>query len=75
MKNENGISIFLVGFVIVGILVTVFFPKEAKRNDDALIRVGAGNDVSGILMEETVNELSAKYTIKETLESSSFEDC
>ena len=75
MKSDRGITLFIVGFVVVGILVTVFFPKEAKRNDDALIRVGAGNDVSGILMEETVGELSGQYAIKESLESSSFEDC
>ena len=75
MKSDRGITFFIVGFVAFGILVSVFFPKEAKRNDDALIRIGAGNDVSGILMEETVKELSGKYVVKESLESSSFEDC
>ena len=75
MELNKKVAIFIAGFILTGTLITVFFPKEEKRNDDALIRVGAGADVSGILMEETVNELSNTYTIKENLESSSFQDC
>lgn len=75
MKSDRKITIFIVGFILVGILVSIFFPKEEKRNADALIRIGAGDDVSGILMEETVSELSEKYAIKESIESSSFKDC
>ncbi|MDD6440783.1 MAG: hypothetical protein PUG71_01430 [bacterium] len=75
MKMDRKITIFIVGFILTGMLVSIFFPKEEKRNDDALIRVGAGADVSGILMEETVSELSDTYTVKESLESSSFQDC
>ena len=72
---DKKISIFIAGFILTVLLISIFFPKEEKRNDDALIRVGAGADVSGILMEETVSELSDTYTIKESLESSSFQDC
>ena len=75
MQMDKKISIFIAGFILTGFLISIFFPKEEKRNDDALIRVGAGADVSGILMEETVSELSDTYTIKESLESSSFQDC
>ena len=75
MKMDRKITIFIVGFILTGMLVSIFFPKEEKRNDDALIRVGAGADVSGIMMEETVSELSDTYTVKESLESSSFQDC
>lgn len=75
MKNDKKIMLFIVGFLLVGILVNMLFPKEDKKNADALIRVGAGDDVSGLLMEETVDELSKDYTIKESLESSSFQDC
>lgn len=75
MKTDRKITIFIIGFVLTGMLVSIFFPKEEKRNDDALIRVGAGADVSGILMDEIVSELSGSYTIKEELESSSFQDC
>lgn len=65
----------MVTFVAAGLLISVVFPKEEKRNADALIRIGAGDDVSGILMEETVDELSQSYTIKESLESNAFQDC
>lgn len=65
----------MVAFVVAGLLISVVFPKEEKRNADALIRIGAGDDVSGILMEETVDELSQSYTIKESLESNAFQDC
>ncbi len=65
----------MVTFVVAGLLISVVFPKEEKRNADALIRIGAGDDVSGILMEETVDELSQSYTIKESLESNAFQDC
>lgn len=75
MKTDRKITIFIVGFILTGMLISIFFPKEEKKNDDALIRVGAGADVSGILMDEIVSELSDSYTIKEELESSSFQDC
>lgn len=65
----------MVTFVVVGLLISVVFPKEEKRNADALIRIGAGDDVSGILMEETVDELSQSYTIKESFEGNAFQDC
>lgn len=75
MENNRKIAVFIAGLILVGTLVAVFFPKEKRRNTDALIRIGAGSDVSGILMNETVEELGGEYTISEGLESSSFQDC
>lgn len=75
MNITKKIGIFIVTFVLAGIAIGAFFPKEEKRNDEALIRVGSGDDVSGVLMNETVKELSSTYIIKEKLESSSFQDC
>lgn len=65
----------MVTFVLAGLLISVVFPKEEKRNADALIRIGSGDDISGILMEETVDELSGSYIIRENLEGDSFQDC
>lgn len=65
----------MVTFVLAGLLISVVFPKEEKQNADALIRIGSGDDISGILMEETVDELSGSYTIRENLEGDSFQDC
>lgn len=75
MNSDKKIAIFLAGFILIGVMVTVFFPKERKRNEDATIRIGAGDDISGVLMNETVSELSDKYTIAESMESTSFKDC
>ena len=63
------------GFLLAGILVTVGFPREESKNKDAVLRIGAGDDISGLLMQETSEELSGKYTISDTLENTSFQDC
>lgn len=75
MGNDKKIAIFIAGMILVGLSVTILFPKERHRNADAVVRIGAGDDVSGILMDETVEDLSKKYTVSESLESSSFQDC
>lgn len=75
MEISKRIFIFFVGFVLAGVLIAVYFPKEEKKNSEAVIRVGAGDDVSGILMEETVNQLDGKYAVSDSVESSSFQDC
>ena len=75
MSITKKIGIFMVTFVLAGLMISVFFPKEEKRNADALIRIGSGDDISGVLMEETVDELSDTYTIKESLEGNTFQDC
>lgn len=75
MKNDSKIAIFIVGFILMGIFVGVFFPKEQEKNPEAILRIGAGDDMSGILMDETVALLSDEYEVSETLESSSFQNC
>ena len=75
MRIEKKIILFFVGFVLMGILIGVYFPKEEKKNSEAVIRIGAGDDVSGILMEEAVAQLDGKYKISDSVESSSFQDC
>ncbi|MDE7036445.1 MAG: hypothetical protein K2O98_00485, partial [Lachnospiraceae bacterium] len=56
-------------------MITIFFRKDDMINSDAPLRIGAGADISGILMEETVEELNGICMIPEDLESSSFQDC
>ncbi len=75
MRIDKKILIFFAGFILVGGLVAVYFPKEEKRNSDAVIRIGAGADVTGILMKEAVSQLGGKYAISDSVESSSFQDC
>ena len=75
MRIDKKILIFFMVIILVGVLVAVYFPKEEKKNSDAVIRIGAGADVSGILMEEAVAQLGGKYTVSDSVESSSFQDC
>lgn len=75
MRIEKKIILFFIGFVLVGMLIAVYFPKEEKRNSEAVIRIGAGDDMSGILMEEVVAQMDGKYKVSDSVESSSFQDC
>ncbi len=75
MRIDRKIGIFIAGFVLAGMLAAVLFPGEEKRNRDAVLRIGAGDDVSGILMEETVRGMNGKYTVSQNIESTSFQDC
>ena len=75
MRIEKKIILFFIGFVLVGTLIAVYFPKEEKRNSEAVIRIGAGDDMSGILMKEVVAQLDGEYMVSDSVESSSFQDC
>ena len=75
MRIDRKIGIFIAGFVLSGMLAAVLFPREEKRNRDAVLRIGAGDDVSGILMEETIRGMNGKYTVSQNIESTSFQDC
>lgn len=55
--------------------MTVYFPKEEAYNSEATLRIGAGDDMSGVLMEEVLAQLDGKYQIADAVESSSFQDC
>ena len=75
MRIEKKILIFFVGFILVGILVAVYFPKEEKKNSEAVIRIGAGDDISEILMNEVVAQMGEEYAVSNEVEGSSFQDC
>ena len=61
--------------VVLGLALTLYLPKEKKWNRNAEIRIGAGDDISGVLMDETVKDLEGVYHFADSLESTSFKDC
>ena len=75
MRIDNKILLFFLGFIVAGVLVTVYFPKEEVHNIEATLRIGAGDDMSGVLMEEVLAQLDSKYIVQDDVESSSFQDC
>ncbi len=75
MENSKKIAVFIAGFLAVGIFIAVAFPKEGSGNPDAAIRIGAGDDISGILAQETAEELKDGYAVSSHLENTSFQDC
>lgn len=75
MRIDRKIGIFIAGFILAGLLVAVIFPREETKNRNAELRIGAGDDISGILAKESVQEMSGKYVVSQNLESTSFQDC
>ena len=73
MRIDRKIGIFIAGFILAGLLV--IFPREETKNRNAELRIGAGDDISGVLAKETVQEMSGKYVVSQNLESTSFQDC
>lgn len=62
-------------FILAGLAAALFLPKERRWNKEASIKMGAGDDLSGVMMDETVTNLEEKYQVSKSLESSSFQDC
>ena len=72
--NKIAAAIFGI-FLTAGVAASILLPKEERRNKEAEIKIGAGDDISGVLMDETVRNLSKEYEVTQSLESSSFQDC
>ena len=75
MKIDRVIGIIGGVFILAGIGSMLFLPGEKKWNKDADIRVGSGADISGVIMEETLQKINEKYKVSTSTESSSFQDC
>lgn len=75
MKSVRMIFLFIAAFIAMGLAASFLLPREAEKNADAVIKMGAGDDISGVLMSETARELSGKYKVSKSLERSSFQDC
>lgn len=58
MRIDKAIGIIGGIFILAGIGSMLFLPGEKKWNKDADIRVGSGADISGVIMEETLQEIN-----------------
>ena len=58
MRIDKAIGIIGGIFILAGIGSMLFLPGEKKWNKDADIRVGSGADISGVIMEETLQEIT-----------------
>ena len=63
MRIDKAIGIIGGIFILAGIGSMLFLPGEKKWNKDADIRVGSGADISGVIMEETLQEINEKYKV------------
>ena len=72
--NKIAAAVFGI-FLTAGVAASILLPEEERRNKEAEIKIGAGDDISGVLMDETVRNLSKEYEVTQSLESSSFQDC
>lgn len=76
MKIQNKIYLSIFCFIVIGTLCAVFLPKEPKRNEEAVLKAGAGDDISGLLMKEVLKMMESQSKISsEEIENSAFLDC
>lgn len=75
MRINKAMGLIGGAFILAGVGAMLFLPGEKKWNKDADIRIGAGADISGVVMDETLKELNQKYSVEFQTESSSFQDC
>ncbi|MEF9840757.1 MAG: ABC transporter substrate-binding (seleno)protein SaoB [Lachnospiraceae bacterium] len=75
MNINKMMIIFITGFLILGLGCLFFLPKEQIKNDKAVIKMGAGDDISGLLMNEIKSHMNGKMDQSQMMEESSFTDC
>ena len=82
--NNNKILIFFVLIILVGVLSLKFLPQEKNiPPSDTGLRIGAGDDVTGILVEEILKSYGDNKTNKpiistednKLLDNYTFKDC
>ncbi|MEG0355689.1 MAG: ABC transporter substrate-binding (seleno)protein SaoB [Lachnospiraceae bacterium] len=75
MNINKTIIIAMTGFLTLGLGCAFIFPKEAPKNEKAVVKMGAGDDISGLLMKEIKTRMQGNNKCATTVEESSFMDC
>ncbi len=66
-----GLALFLIGLYAV-----FFMPQERMRNANAALRIGAGDDASGYLLEQVLKQdPSLAADSSPDIEAYTFQDC
>lgn len=83
MNMLKKIILFFLAFLIVGLTVFLYLPREEKAdNSTETLRIGAGDDITGLLLEKIIDvgeEVKIEATnndLKESLFNDyTFKDC
>lgn len=69
---------FICGALFVAVLFTagLLLPKEEPRNPEVKLRVGAGDDISGLFLREVEAESEGELILSDDfMEGYEFKDC
>ena len=69
---------FISGALFVAVLFTagLLLPKEEPRNPEVKLRVGAGDDISGLFLREVETESEGELILSDDfMEGYEFKDC
>ena len=69
---------FICGAAFVSVLFFAGFllPKEEPKNPDVMLRIGAGDDISGLFLEEVETESEGGLILSDDfMEGYEFKDC
>ena len=69
---------FICGAAFVSVLFFAGFllPKEEPKNPDVMLRIGAGDDISGLFLEEVEAESEGGLILSDDfMEGYEFKDC
>lgn len=63
-------------FVAALFIAGVLLPKEEPGKTDVMLRVGAGDDISGLFLKKTQNESEGGFILSDDfMEGYEFKDC
>lgn len=63
-------------FVFTLFAMQFVLPRENEKNKDAQLRIGAGDDISGYLVEQIVKQDGSSVKLSEqSMEGYEFQDC
>ena len=76
MEIQKKILLAGVGLVVVLSAMQFILPRENEKNAQAQLRIGAGDDLSGYLVQEILSQQDSPVQLSEqSMEGYEFQDC